>query len=187
VASLIAETAESWGIGRRRLDPHVDAHHCLCLARSLDRYRLVPAPISLSSAFVLDHMPQPSRCPLASRSTPRRSDVNAHHRLSPPPASFPRPDSFHHLCFRPHATAPSTPTFLVLDPATRQPRRPLAHQRASPQPRGHTRALAPTRWATSSRFVPSRFGFVPRLISLSTSFDPFVCLDTSKLAYRLDH
>jgi len=32
---------------------------------------------------------------------------------------------FIRLCPRPHATAPSTPTRLVLDSATRQPRRPL--------------------------------------------------------------
>jgi hypothetical protein len=54
----------------------------------------------------------------------------------------------------------------VLDSATRRPRRPLAHQRASPQPRGHACAFAPTRWTTPARLVSLRFGFASGIVIL---------------------
>ncbi|KAH9956690.1 hypothetical protein BC827DRAFT_740875 [Russula dissimulans] len=48
------------------------------------RYRLVPAPISLSFAFVLDRTPQLPRRPPSSLSTPRRDIYDAHSLIKGP-------------------------------------------------------------------------------------------------------
>jgi hypothetical protein len=51
---------------------------------SLPRYRIIPAPISLSFAFVLDHTLLPPRRPIASSSTPRRDIYDAHSLVKGP-------------------------------------------------------------------------------------------------------